>query len=85
MPCQTPMIENPNVNPLFESVRQAMGLDTNITEEIPIRLPSGFSIESVRGHLPEWLLDATREPTGRTMLAERFQVLYIEVRWTLRH
>ncbi|GJJ78023.1 tyrosine-protein phosphatase 2/3 [Entomortierella parvispora] len=76
-PCQTPMIENPNVNPLFESVRQAMGLDTNITEEIPIRLPSGFSVESVRGHLPEWLLDATREPSGKTNLAERFQKIEI--------
>lgn len=71
---QTPMIENPNVNPLFESVRQAMGLDTNITEEIPVRLPSGFSIEIIREHLPSWLLNVIEEPEGKTRLAKYFQV-----------
>ena len=71
---QTPMIENPNVNPLFESVRQAMGLNTNITEEIPVRLPSGFSVEMIREHLPNWLLNAVDEPAGKARLAKYFQV-----------
>lgn len=71
---QTPMIENPNVNPLFESVRQAMGLNTNITEEIPIRLPSEFSVEMIREHLPNWLLNAVDEPAGKARLAKYFQV-----------
>lgn len=71
---QTPMIENPNVNPLFESVRQAMGLNTNITEEIPVRLPSGFSVEMIREHLPSWLLNAVDEPAGKARLAKYFQV-----------
>ncbi|KAF9971514.1 hypothetical protein BGZ73_005534 [Actinomortierella ambigua] len=71
--CQTPMIENPNVNPLFESVRQAMGLNTAITEEIPVRLPKGFSVDTIRQHLPPWLLAAVDEEHGKTMLAEGFQ------------
>src|SRR5690554_3071371 len=62
--CQTPMIENPNVNPLFESVRQAMGLSTNITEEIPVRLPMGFSVNTMQEHLPDWLLSAVTEESG---------------------
>ncbi|KAF9120676.1 hypothetical protein BGW39_011187 [Mortierella sp. 14UC] len=74
---QTPMIENPNVNPLFESVRQAMGLDTNITEEIPVRLPSGFSAEMIREHLPRWLLNAVDEPAAKSRLAKYFQKIEI--------
>ena len=50
--CETPMMENPNVNPLFESVRQAMGLNTNITEEVAVRLPAGFAVDSIRSQLP---------------------------------
>ncbi|KAF9188083.1 hypothetical protein BGZ51_000879 [Haplosporangium sp. Z 767] len=72
--CQTPMIENPNVNPLFESVRQAMGLSTNITEEIPVRLPMGFSVETMQEYLPKWLLSAVTEESGKARLAEYFQV-----------
>ncbi|KAG0239939.1 hypothetical protein BGW41_007422 [Actinomortierella wolfii] len=71
--CQTPMIENPNVNPLFESVRQAMGLNTAITEEIPVRLPKGFSADVIRHHLPSWLINAIDENHGKTKLAEGFQ------------
>ncbi|KAG0250486.1 hypothetical protein DFQ27_009384 [Actinomortierella ambigua] len=71
--CQTPMIENPNVNPLFESVRQAMGLNTAITEEIPVRLPKGFSVDTIRHHLPSWLVAAVDEDHGKTKLAEAFQ------------
>lgn len=71
---QTPMIENPNVNPLFESVRQAMGLSTNITEEIPVRLPMGFSVQTMQDHLPKWLLSAITEESGKSRLAEFFQV-----------
>ncbi|KAF9088030.1 hypothetical protein BGX29_000494 [Mortierella sp. GBA35] len=74
---QTPMIENPNVNPLFESVCQAMGLNTNITEEIPVRLPSGFSVEMIREHLPSWLLNAVHESTGKSRLAKYFQKVEI--------
>ncbi|KAF9912639.1 hypothetical protein EC991_010065 [Linnemannia zychae] len=74
---QTPMIENPNVNPLFESVRQAMGLDTNITEEIPVRLPSGFSVDMIREHLPRWLLNAVDEPVAKSRLAKYFQKVEI--------
>ncbi|KAF9137862.1 hypothetical protein BGX30_009810 [Mortierella sp. GBA39] len=74
---QTPMIENPNVNPLFESVRQAMGLNTNITEEIPVRLPNGFSVEMIREHLPNWILNAVDEPAGKARLAEYFQKVEI--------
>ncbi|KAG0006756.1 hypothetical protein BGZ65_004247 [Modicella reniformis] len=70
---QTPMIENPDVNPLFESVRQAMGLNTNITEEVPVRLPPNVSIESIRDKLPTWLLEAIHNRTGKTRLAEYFQ------------
>ncbi|KAI7826112.1 hypothetical protein BC939DRAFT_501802, partial [Gamsiella multidivaricata] len=75
--CQTPMIENPNVNPLFESVRQAMGLSTNITEEIPVRLPMGFSVETMQDHLPRWLLSAIAEESGKARLAEFFQKVEI--------
>ncbi|KAF8937908.1 hypothetical protein BGZ47_008821 [Haplosporangium gracile] len=75
--CQTPMIENPNVNPLFESVRQAMGLSTNITEEIPVRLPMGFSFDTMREHLPKWLLSAIIEDSGKARLAEYFQKVEI--------
>ncbi|KAF9437879.1 hypothetical protein BGZ76_010756 [Entomortierella beljakovae] len=75
--CQTPMIENPNVNPLFESVRQAMGLSTNITEEIPVRLPMGFSIDTMRDHLPRWLMNAIAEESGKSRLAEYFQKVEI--------
>jgi protein-tyrosine phosphatase len=71
---QTPMIENPNVNPLFESVRQAMGLSTNITEEIPVRLPMGFSFDTMIEHLPKWLLSAITDGSGKARLAEYFQV-----------
>lgn len=74
MGCQTPMIENPNVNPLFESVRQSIGLNTNITEEIPVRLPVGFSVDLIRDRLPNWLLSALAETTGKARLAEYFQV-----------
>ncbi|KAG0051935.1 hypothetical protein BGZ89_003361 [Linnemannia elongata] len=74
---QTPMMENPNVNPLFESVRQAMGLNTNITEEIPVRLPSEFSVEAIREHLPNWLLNAVDEPAGKVRLAKYFQKVEI--------
>ncbi|KAG0039283.1 hypothetical protein BGZ83_002843 [Gryganskiella cystojenkinii] len=79
-PCQTPMIENPNVNPLFESVRQAMGLNTNITEEIPIRLPCGFSSISkvAQKRLPDWLCSVIQEDTGKTKLAEYFQKIETE-------
>lgn len=72
--CQTPMIENPNVNPLFESVRQAMGLSTNITEEIPVRLPKGWTVDTMRNQLPGWLLSAITEKTGEVRLSEYFQV-----------
>ncbi|KAF9153724.1 hypothetical protein BG015_002752 [Linnemannia schmuckeri] len=75
--CQTPMIENPNINPLFESVRQAMGLSTNITEEIPVRLPMGFSFDTMREHLPKWLLSAITEDSGKARLAEYFQKVEI--------
>ncbi|KAK3811741.1 MAG: protein-tyrosine phosphatase-like protein [Linnemannia elongata] len=75
--CQTPMIENPNVNPLFESVRQAMGLSTNITEEIPVRLPMGFSFDTMREHLPKWLLSAITDDSGKARLAEYFQKVEI--------
>ncbi|OAQ26731.1 hypothetical protein K457DRAFT_157403 [Linnemannia elongata AG-77] len=75
--CQTPMIENPNVNPLFESVRQAMGLSTNITEEIPVRLPMGFSFDTMREHLPKWLLSAITDGSGKARLAEYFQKVEI--------
>ncbi|KAF9920274.1 hypothetical protein FBU30_009914 [Linnemannia zychae] len=75
--CQTPMIENPNVNPLFESVRQAMGLSTNITEEIPVRLPVGFSFDTMKEHLPTWLLSAITEGSGKVRLAEYFQKVEI--------
>ncbi|KAF9992534.1 hypothetical protein BGZ79_002969 [Entomortierella chlamydospora] len=75
--CQTPMIENPNVNPLFESVRQAMGLSTNITEEIPVRLPMGFTVQTMYGHLPNWLLSAISEESGKSRLAEYFQKVEI--------
>ncbi|KAG0306097.1 hypothetical protein BGZ99_001892 [Dissophora globulifera] len=71
--CQTPMIENPNNNPLFESVRQAMGLNTNITEEVPVRLPPRFSVETVRDQVPSWLLDAICDSHGKTKLAQFFQ------------
>ncbi|KAG0276499.1 hypothetical protein BGZ96_003254 [Linnemannia gamsii] len=74
---QTPMIENPNVNPLFESVRQAMGLSTNITEEIPVRLPMGFSFDTMREHLPKWLVSAITEGSGKARLAEYFQKVEI--------
>ncbi|KAK3842010.1 MAG: protein-tyrosine phosphatase-like protein [Linnemannia gamsii] len=74
---QTPMIENPNVNPLFESVRQAMGLNTDITEEIPVRLPSGFSVDMIREHLPRWLLNAVDEPVAKSRLARYFQKVEI--------
>lgn len=72
--CQTPMLENPNVNPLFESVRQAMGLSTDITEEIPVRMPMGFTLGTMRGHLPPWLVSAVTDGTGKARLAEYFQV-----------
>ncbi|KAF9095061.1 hypothetical protein BGX23_001140 [Mortierella sp. AD031] len=75
--CQTPMIENPNVNPLFESVRQAMGLSTNITEEIPVRLPMGFSFDTMKEHLPKWLLSAITDGSGKVRLAEYFQKVEI--------
>ena len=68
------MIENPNVNPLFENVRQAMGLSTNITEEIPVRLPMGFTVQTMQDHLPKWLQCAIAEGSGKTRLAEFFQV-----------
>ncbi|KAF9908991.1 hypothetical protein EC991_009173 [Linnemannia zychae] len=74
---QTPMIENPNVNPLFESVRQAMGLSTNITEEIPVRLPMGFSSDTMREHLPKWLVSAITDGSGKARLAEYFQKVEI--------
>ncbi|KAF9568116.1 hypothetical protein EC968_003089 [Mortierella alpina] len=75
--CQTPMIENPNVNPLFESVRQAMGLSTNITEEIPVRLPKGWTVDTMRNQLPRWLLSAITEKTGEVRLSEYFQKVEI--------
>ncbi|KAG0376546.1 hypothetical protein BGX24_007573 [Mortierella sp. AD032] len=75
--CQTPMIENPNVNPLFESVRQAMGLSTNITEEIPVRLPMGFSLDTMKEYLPRWLLSAITDGSGKARLAEYFQKVEI--------
>jgi protein-tyrosine phosphatase len=71
---QTPMIENRNFNPLFESVCLSMGLNTNITEEIPVRLPNGFSVDMIREHLPNWLLNAVDEPAGKSRLAKYFQV-----------
>ncbi|KAI8598256.1 protein-tyrosine phosphatase-like protein [Dissophora ornata] len=71
--CQTPMTETSNINPLFESVSQAIGLNTNITEEVPVRLPPSISVESIRDSLPTWLLDAVRDNTGKTELAQRFQ------------
>ncbi|KAG0201213.1 hypothetical protein BGX28_005913 [Mortierella sp. GBA30] len=71
--CETPMMENANVNPLFESVRQAMGLNTNITEEVAVRLPAGFSMETVQKDLPDWLVKAVCEGTGKASLAEDFQ------------
>ncbi|KAF9331524.1 hypothetical protein BG006_005604 [Podila minutissima] len=77
MGCQTPMIENPNVNPLFESVRQSIGLNTNITEEIPVRLPVGFSVDLIRDRLPNWLTSALAETTGKVRLAEYFQKIEI--------
>ncbi|KAF9108072.1 hypothetical protein BGX27_008500 [Mortierella sp. AM989] len=75
--CQTPMIENPNVNPLFESVRQAMGLSTNITEEIPVRLPMGFTVQTMQEYLPNWLLTAISDGTGKARLSEYFQKVEI--------
>ncbi|KAF9951283.1 hypothetical protein BGZ70_001046 [Mortierella alpina] len=75
--CQTPMIENPNVNPLFESVRQAMGLSTNITEEIPVRLPKGWTVDTMRNQLPSWLQSAITEKTGEVRLSEYFQKVEI--------
>ncbi|CAO3572202.1 unnamed protein product [Mortierella alpina] len=75
--CQTPMIENPNVNPLFESVRQAMGLSTNITEEIPVRLPKGWTVDTMRHQLPSWLQSAITEKTGEVRLSEYFQKVEI--------
>ncbi|KAK3825412.1 MAG: protein-tyrosine phosphatase-like protein [Benniella sp.] len=75
--CQTPMIENPNINPLFENVRQAMGLSTNITEEIPVRLPMGFTVQTMQDHLPRWLQCAIAEGSGKTRLAEFFQKVEI--------
>lgn len=77
--CATPMIENPNVNPLFESVRQAMGLNTNITEEVAVRLPTGFSVDIIRSQLPAWLLNSLCEGTGKTNLAQDFQVFHIYI------
>ncbi|KAG0307185.1 hypothetical protein BGZ99_001515 [Dissophora globulifera] len=77
MGCQTPMIENPNVNPLFESVRQAMGLSTNITEEIPVRLPMGFSAETMHGFMPRWLTQAILDGSGKARLSEFFQKVEI--------
>ncbi|KAF9112926.1 hypothetical protein BGX27_002553 [Mortierella sp. AM989] len=71
------MIENPHINPLFEHVRLAMGLNTNITEEVPVRLPPRFPIDSIRDRLPYWLLDSTREETGKTRLAEYFQKIEV--------
>ncbi|KAF9989003.1 hypothetical protein BGZ75_007913 [Mortierella antarctica] len=75
--CQTPMIENPNVNPLFESVRQAMGLSTNITEEIPVRLPKGWTVDTMRSQLPSWLQSAITEKSGQVRLSEYFQKVEI--------
>ncbi|KAF9954593.1 hypothetical protein BGZ72_004458 [Mortierella alpina] len=75
--CETPMMENPNVNPLFESVRQAMGLNTNITEEVAVRLPTGFSVDSIRSQLPQWLLNSLCEGTGKKNLAQDFQKVEI--------
>ncbi|KAK3808647.1 MAG: protein-tyrosine phosphatase-like protein [Benniella sp.] len=69
----TPMLEKQNINPLFENVRQAMGLDTNITEEVSVRLPPRVSIESIWERLPSWLLEAIHSRTGKTHLAENFQ------------
>jgi hypothetical protein len=68
------MPEKQNINPLFENVRQAMGLNTNITEEVSVRLPPHVSIESIREKLPSWLLEAIHSRTGKTHLAENFQV-----------
>lgn len=70
------MLENPNVNPLYESVRQSMGLSTDITEEIPVRMPMGFTLNTMRGHLPEWLVLAVSDGTGKARLAEHFQVRF---------
>ncbi|KAI8360564.1 hypothetical protein B0O80DRAFT_206813 [Mortierella sp. GBAus27b] len=71
---QTPMTENANVNPLFESVRQAMGLNTHIAEEVPIRLPPNVPIGCIQDKLPSWLLGVIDSKTGKTRLAEYFQV-----------
>jgi protein-tyrosine phosphatase len=68
------MAENANVNPLFESVRQAMGLNTHIAEEVPIRLPPNVPIECIQDRLPSWLLRVIDSKTGKTRLAEYFQV-----------
>ncbi|KAG0232262.1 hypothetical protein BGX31_005201 [Mortierella sp. GBA43] len=70
---QTPMTENANVNPLFESVRQAMGLNTHIAEEVPIRLPPNVPIGCIQDKLPSWLLGVIDSKTGKTRLAEYFQ------------
>ncbi|KAG0045833.1 hypothetical protein BGZ83_008937 [Gryganskiella cystojenkinii] len=75
--CQTPMLENPNVNPLYESVRQSMGLTTDITEEIPVRMPMGFTLETMRDNLPAWLVSAVTEGTGKARLSEYFQKVEI--------
>ncbi|KAI1300523.1 hypothetical protein EDD11_006167 [Mortierella claussenii] len=71
--CQTPMIENPNINPLFESVRLAMGLNTNITEEVAVRLPPGTSVAELREQLPSWLMATVQDDIGKAKLAESFQ------------
>ncbi|KAF9175148.1 hypothetical protein BGX21_010457 [Mortierella sp. AD011] len=75
--CRTPMIGNPDVNPLFENVRLAMGLNTNITEEVPVRLPPRFPIDSIRDRLPTWLLNSICEETGKTRVAEYFQKIEV--------
>ncbi|KAF8952290.1 hypothetical protein BGZ46_003524, partial [Entomortierella lignicola] len=75
--CQTPMMENPNINPLFENVRLAMGLNTNIAEEVPVRLPPRFPIGSIRDQLPNWLLNSICDETGKTRLAEYFQKIEV--------
>ncbi|KAF9918572.1 hypothetical protein BX616_007728 [Lobosporangium transversale] len=71
--CQTPMMENPNINPLFESVRLAMGLNTSITEEVAVRLPLGFTADSLQGQLPSWLDEAIHPDKGKSRLAKCFQ------------
>ncbi|KAG0008418.1 hypothetical protein BGZ80_003464 [Entomortierella chlamydospora] len=75
--CRTPMIGNPDINPLFENVRLAMGLNTNITEEVPVRLPLRFPIDSIRDRLPTWLLNSICEETGKTRVAEYFQKIEV--------